>query len=635
MDAGGAFLVAWSGFAQPGGEGWDVYAQRYDAAGARQGSEFRVNATTAGDQQYPAVALDGAGNSVITWTTAGQDGAGTAVYARRFGAAGAAQGAEFRVNATTTGDQQYSRVSADATGNFVIAWASAGQDGSGRGIYAQRFSANGAKRGGEFQVNQVTAGEQFAPTVAGDDAGGFVVTWTGAQDGDMFGVFARAYDPAGAARGGEFRVNTHVPGNQVYSAATSSGDGKLVIVWESDGQDGSAFGVYGQRYAAPDTVAPTADVVNVSPDPRTEPVDTITVRFSEAVTGFGISDLRLTRDGLPANLLTAAQTLASADDVTFTLGNLAALTATPGSYTLTLVAANSGITDAAGNPLAGDASDAWTVAPPPARVVARHVFYNGSGFDGRDDSAGVADDDAIAPDKVELLPGAGRATFANYTSYIKGINGVMIDVEGLTAGAASGGAGVAAGAAAPGVADFTFRVGNSPDTAAWAVAPQIASVTVRSGAGVNGSDRVTLVWPDGAVRHQWLQVTVLATAATRLAAPDVFFFGNLPGETGDDADGAAVNAADVILTRAALEGGSASLSSRFDHDRNGRLDARDLAIARAAAGGKPLQFIGSVPAPAAVLESSARTEYRPPGASAFLSEADDAAGVAGADELVQ
>jgi hypothetical protein len=571
-----------------------------------------VNATTAGDQQYAAVAADDAGDFVVTWTAGGQDGSGTGVYARRYNAAGVAQGGEFRVNATTADDQQYGRVAADADGDFVVAWASAAQDGSGRGIYAQRFSAAGAKVGGEFQVNQVTAGEQFAPSVAADDGGGFVVTWTGAQDGDLFGVFARAYDAGGAARGGEFRVNTTVAGNQVYSSATAAPAGALAIVWESDGQDGSAFGVYGQRYAAPDTVAPTADVVDVTPDPRAGPVDSVTIQFSERVTGFDRADLRLTRDGGPVNLLTAAQTLVSADGQGYVLGNLAAVTALPGVYTLTLLAAGSGIIDAAGNALAANAADSWTVSPPPppATVVARHVFYHGSAFArgvATTGTTGDPDDAAIATDKAALLPGA-RATFANYTSYPAGINGVMVDVAGLGAGVTG--------------ADFAVRVGNSADTLTWVAGARPATVTVRPGAGVNGSDRLTLVWPDGAVRRQWMQLTVLATAATRLALPDVFYFGNLPGETGDDPAAAEVDAADVVLTREAIGGGPAGVTSRFDFDRNGRVDARDMAVVRGAVGGGPLQLIGPVALPGAQAAPAARREYRPGGATSLLFDSD-------------
>jgi hypothetical protein len=609
VDASGDFVVAWSGYGQAGGAGWDVYAQRFDSAGAKRGGEFRVNGTTTGSQQFAAVAAADDGRFVVAWTADGQDGSGTGVYGRRYDAAGAALGGEFRINTETVGSQQYARVAAAGAGDFVVAWASVGQDGSARGVYAQRYAADGTRRGGEFRVNQVVAGEQFAPTIAADAAGGFVVTWTGAQDGDQFGVYARAYDTAGGARGDEFRVNTRVTGNQVYSATASAPDGAAVIVWQSDGQDGSLFGVYGQRYAAPDTVAPTADVFDVSPDPRVVPVDSATIRFSEPVTGFTAADLRLTRDGSALNLLTTLQVLSSTDGTSFTLSNLAAITAVPGTYTLRVVAAGSGIADAAGNALAADASDTWTVAPA-ARVVGRYVFYNGSSFDGNGNAAGPADDDAIAPDKQALLPGAA-AGFANYTSYPRGLNGVMVDIAGRAAGAAA----LVAG-------DFTCRVGNALDTAVWEPAPQVR-IGGRPGAGAGGSDRVTLIWDDGAIVSRWLQVTVPAGAATWLAAPDGFYFGNLPGETGDAEGSAEVTGADFFRTRAAVGDGPATLTCRFDHDRNGRVDVRDLAVVRAGAGGPPLQLFGALPPSEAAPATAWRRDYRPPTADLRLAFRDD------------
>ena len=57
-------------------------------------------------------------------------------------------------------------------------------------------------------------------------------------------------------------------------------------------------------------------------------------------------------------------------------------------------------------------------------------------------------------------------------------------------------------------------------------------ITVRPGAGQDGADRITLIWADNAIRNSWLQVTVLATDATGLAANDVFYFGNAVGESG-------------------------------------------------------------------------------------------------------
>ena len=53
-------------------------------------------------------------------------------------------------------------------------------------------------------------------------------------------------------------------------------------------------------------------------------------------------------------------------------------------------------------------------------VDGRLVFYNHSTWDGNDVLANANDDNAIAPEKSALLPG-GTATFANYTSYSRGL----------------------------------------------------------------------------------------------------------------------------------------------------------------------------------------------------------------------
>ena len=69
------------------------------------GAEFRVNSYTTDFQQIPAVALDDAGDFVIVWNSAGQDGSNDGVYAQRYNAAGTPQGGQFRVNSYTTAFQ--------------------------------------------------------------------------------------------------------------------------------------------------------------------------------------------------------------------------------------------------------------------------------------------------------------------------------------------------------------------------------------------------------------------------------------------------------------------------------------------------------------------------------------------------
>jgi hypothetical protein len=119
-----------------------------------------------------------------------------------------------------------------------------------------------------------------------------------------------------------------------------------------------------------------------------------------------------------------------------------------------------------------------------------------------------------------------------------------------------------------------------------------AEIRVRRGAGVNGSDRVTFTWPDGQIRNTWLRVTVFANDHTALAAPDVFYFGNAVGETGNRAGDTRVNAADARRARrnrtprwrpcpgAPPPPPPVPVTSPFDFDRNALVDALDARIAR-------------------------------------------------------
>ena len=199
-----------------------------------------------------------------------------------------------------------------------------------------------------------------------------------------------------------------------------------------------------------------------------------------------------------------------------------------------------------------------------ASVAGRRIFYNNSKFDGNSAAHGAADDAAIAS-KSALLPG-GTATAANYTSYSRGINGVMIDIAGLNG--------------TPTAADFTFRVGNNNTPAGWALAPAPANITVRAGAGTGGSSRVTITWADGAIKNTWLQVT--AKTSLGLPAADVFYFGNAFGETGNSAANAQVNSTDEIGARSNPKTflNPALVGDTYDFNRDGFVNATDQIIAR-------------------------------------------------------
>jgi hypothetical protein len=246
----GGFLVTWASNLTDGG-GFGVYAQRYASSGAVVGSEFRVNTTTANDQQGPEATALAGGGFVVTWTSFGQDGSDNGVYARIYGQNGVAVGGEIQVSTQTNGEQIRSTAAALQDGGFVIAWESNGQDGSGDGIYAQHFNASGTKVGAEFRVNTTTANDQSAPAITVLANGNYVVVWqSDGQDGNSFGIVGRLFDENGAALGGEFNVNTGTANAQTVAQVAALADGGFVVSWQSLFQDGSDSGVYAQRFNA-------------------------------------------------------------------------------------------------------------------------------------------------------------------------------------------------------------------------------------------------------------------------------------------------------------------------------------------------------------------------------------------------
>jgi hypothetical protein len=254
MDANGNFLVTWAGDQR----NRNIYGQRFDADRQPIGSQFRINAAfTTGSHDRPSVAMNPNGSFIVTWAATGQrntafgaDTSGQGVYAQRFNRNGAPQQNPFRVNTTTTRDQTNPAIATHRNGNFVVVWESDQQDGSGKGIFAQRYLRNGNPVGQEVQVNTFTSRDQRNPAVAMDITGNFVVAWeSDRQDGDGSGIYAQRFASNGNRRGGEFRVNRTTRGDQVNPAIGTDAEGNFTVTWASSSR-GSESGVFAQQWDA-------------------------------------------------------------------------------------------------------------------------------------------------------------------------------------------------------------------------------------------------------------------------------------------------------------------------------------------------------------------------------------------------
>ena len=255
----GGFVVTYNGQVS-GGDHHEILGRLYDAAGTPVDDEFVVNSWMTGAQFEPSVTGLSDGGFVITWTSGKDPDGSSGIYGQRYDEFGAPVGSEFQVNTHIPGAQWDSSVAALSDDGFVATWVSNDQDGSLRGVFGQRFDANGATDGDEFQINTHALYDQWVASVVGLSDGGFVVTWeSDGQDGSGDGIYGQRYDANGDAAGGEFRINTETLNGQSRPCVTELFDGSIVVAWQSNGQDGSDFGIFAQRLMQPfeeDTPAP-------------------------------------------------------------------------------------------------------------------------------------------------------------------------------------------------------------------------------------------------------------------------------------------------------------------------------------------------------------------------------------------
>lgn len=367
----GQFVIAWQG---PGPVEEDeeasveIFARRFAGDGSAFGGELLVNSTLAKDQILPDVALDDDGDAIFVWQAEGQTGSGSDVYARRMDSSGNLLGPDFLVNETKPRPQRYPAVAMDAAGNFLVTWQSQHQDGFSWGIYGHQYAADGGEIAAEFPINERVEGPQTIPNIASNSAGLAVVGWLGnsathqpsvfahlyqlpneepdfsvggellltsfagleemppaaamnaqreavvawtsyAEDGSGLGVFAQLLDRNGLPIGDRIAVNAFTKGNQGAPAVARAPDGPFVIVWQSEDQEsgGEGYGIFAQRYSATGSLEGSTFQVNttVAGDQNAPAVAIgpdghfVIVWQSEGAEGLDIRAQRYLPDGTP------------------------------------------------------------------------------------------------------------------------------------------------------------------------------------------------------------------------------------------------------------------------------------------------------------------------------------------------
>ena len=354
--------------------------------------------------------------------------------------------------------------------------------------------------------------------------------------------------------------------NGTYTVTLQAGQ-----VTDTSGNSVAAGSLGTFAVSIPDTIAPTASLslANVLSNGGTTYAFTVTYSDNVAinVASLGSTDVQVTGPNGFSQLATFVSANSGSNGAIRTATYSISAPggswdiADNGTYSVSIRAGE--VTDTSGNAVAAGGSTFTVNIAAVNQLLGEYIFYKGStAFDSGSDDA------AIATDKSALLPGQ-TATFANYTSYDKGINGIMFDISGNVSNLTA--------------SDLQLMIGNDSNPDGWTTAPTPLSVTVRPGAGVNGSNRVEVVWADNAIENEWLQVTVLADQNTGLTSNGVFYFGNQIGDTGDSTTDAQVTAEDesLVLANPASAIDMIPITNHYDFNRDGNVDATDAAIALA------------------------------------------------------
>ena len=252
----GHVVVTWTG-----ADG-HVYSRKFDAAGTAQDDvkEALVNTTFASDQSKPAIASAPDGSTVAVWQSNDQDGSLLGVFGQRYDTAGAKSGSEFQVNVTTADVQQSPAVAMDQYGNFVVVWEGIkDQVAELENVYFRLFASDGTALSSEVTVNSTNSklDSQLAPDVARLPAGQFAVVWTsfGETGGNKSDVMIRCFDTIGNTSKADAFANSVKTDTQrnAHVAATNAIGSYYLVTWDSFAEDGSApssWAVRGQLFNA-------------------------------------------------------------------------------------------------------------------------------------------------------------------------------------------------------------------------------------------------------------------------------------------------------------------------------------------------------------------------------------------------
>ncbi len=216
------------------------------------GQEFQVNTYSQNVQEHPSIATLENKSFIVCWESWGQDGFPSGIFGQIFDSSSTKKNLEFQIYAHVNQGQAYPKVISLKTGDFVVSWLRCCWDDSGYEIFGQMYDSAGNKKGNEFQINTYSQGNQVYAEMAPLKNGDFVICWDSEnQDGSERGIFGQIFHSAGKKKGDEFQINSFTQGSQVCPQVVPLLNGGFAVCWFcwlGTDNDSTGTAIFGQLF---------------------------------------------------------------------------------------------------------------------------------------------------------------------------------------------------------------------------------------------------------------------------------------------------------------------------------------------------------------------------------------------------
>ena len=238
------FMVVWVDYCNDFFSCGLIIGQIFINNGTKVGDQFQISSNTGFSRYFnnPSVTTLKNNNFIVVW-----DYEFGRIYIQIVTDIGTTVGTSISINipGNTPGNSPSSPlVTSLANGNFVVVWH---YNNGQYDIYAQIFYNNGSTLGVQFLVNTYTTSNQQNPSVISASNSDFTIVWESqGQESSYFGIYGQIFTSSGSKKGNELRISTYIISNQNNPSIALLMNDNYVVTWQSDSQDGNGYGVYGQ-----------------------------------------------------------------------------------------------------------------------------------------------------------------------------------------------------------------------------------------------------------------------------------------------------------------------------------------------------------------------------------------------------